>query len=226
LNDEAWGAVCDSLKTHPTLQVLDLLVTVRYTHGEPPAPAVTNSRIQALVDVLKVNTTIHTIRVESCCSEHDIYRESVIPYLEMNQFQPRLLAIQKTRPITYRAKTSAASMMATLTSTATGSFTTAATAAATSAAIPSTTSAAIPSPASASDAFASTPTVTAATAATAATNVATPSIGQKRKACPYCYQGLINSIEVRWGVLIPDAGTLAYAKSEHDETHRTYVSSS
>ena len=36
-------------------------------------------------------------------SKHELFRESVIPYLETNLFRPRLLAIQKTRPIAYRA---------------------------------------------------------------------------------------------------------------------------
>jgi hypothetical protein len=34
----------------------------------------------------------------------NVYRESVIPCLETNRFRPRLLAIQKTRLIAYRAK--------------------------------------------------------------------------------------------------------------------------
>jgi hypothetical protein len=37
-------------------------------------------------------------------SQHELFRQSVIPYLQTNQFRPDLLAIQKTRPITYRAK--------------------------------------------------------------------------------------------------------------------------
>jgi hypothetical protein len=99
-NDETWGAICDSLKTHPTLEVLDLL------GREPPpiSPDVTTSRIQALVDMMKVNTSISTIHVKTCYSETEMYRESVIPYLETNLFRPRLLAIQKTLPIAYRAK--------------------------------------------------------------------------------------------------------------------------
>jgi hypothetical protein len=99
-NDETWGAICDSLKTHPTLEVLDLL------GREPPpmAPDVTTSRIQALVDMMKVNTSISTIHVNTCYSETEMYRESVIPYLETNRLRPRLLAIQKTSPIAYRAK--------------------------------------------------------------------------------------------------------------------------
>jgi hypothetical protein len=100
VSDETWGAVCDSLKTHPTLEVLDL-------QGEPPkapAPDVITSRMQVLVDMLKVNTTIHTIRLDSCYSEHELFRGSVIPNLETRRLRPRLLAIQTTRPMAYRVK--------------------------------------------------------------------------------------------------------------------------
>jgi hypothetical protein len=93
MNDETWFATCDSLKTHPTLQALDLR-----NAGGPLAPAVLKSRIQALVDMLKVNMSIHTIHLCARCSEH------VIPYLETNRLRPRVRAIQKTRPIAYRAK--------------------------------------------------------------------------------------------------------------------------
>jgi hypothetical protein len=65
---------------------------------------VPKSRIQALLDMVKVNMSIHTIQLDSCCSEHELFRGSVIPYLETNLLRPRLLALQKTRPKAYRAK--------------------------------------------------------------------------------------------------------------------------
>jgi hypothetical protein len=68
------------------------------------APDMITTRTQALGDMISVNTLIHTIHVEALFREHEIYQESVIPYLETNRFRPRLLAIQKTRPIAYRAK--------------------------------------------------------------------------------------------------------------------------
>jgi hypothetical protein len=54
--------------------------------------------------MMKVNMSIHTIRLYSCYTEHELYRGSVIPYLETNRFRPRVRAIQKTRSIEYRAK--------------------------------------------------------------------------------------------------------------------------
>jgi hypothetical protein len=119
VSDETWGAVCDSLKKHPTLEDLNLDATSRYMLGETPpvTPDVITSRMQALVDMLKVNLSIHTIHLDSRYSEHEIYRESVIPYLKTNRFRPRLLAIQKTRPIAYRAKVLGRSLLATCTDT-------------------------------------------------------------------------------------------------------------
>jgi hypothetical protein len=70
----------------------------------PLAPAVLQSRIQALVDMVKVNMSIHTIHLHDQFNQHENFRGSVIPYLEMNRLRPRLLAIQQAHPIPYRAK--------------------------------------------------------------------------------------------------------------------------
>jgi hypothetical protein len=101
VSDETWHAICDSLKTHPTLQVLDL--SNAYTAGAM-TPAFIASRIQALLETMKVNLGIHTMRLRAPFSEHELFRESVVPYLLMNRFRPRVRAIQKSRPIPYRAK--------------------------------------------------------------------------------------------------------------------------
>jgi hypothetical protein len=202
MNDEAWGAICNSLKAHPTLELLDL----RWEFGDAaPAPVVLKSQIQALLDMMKVNMSIHTIHLNDCLSQHELFRGSVIPYLETNRFRPRLLAIQRTRPIPYRAKVLGRALLSartdanrfwtllsgnaevafpsrTTTIAAAANLPTPAAAATTTltgslpiaaATVSTATSAATPSTASTSDAFAS----------TAAANAATPSAGQKRRAC-------------------------------------------
>jgi hypothetical protein len=104
-NDETWGAVCDSLKTHPTLEVLNLFATSIYFRLGRSHSDVIASRMQAYVDMMKVNMSINTIHFDSSlCIEQKLFRGSVIPYLETNRLRPRLLAIQKARSITYRAK--------------------------------------------------------------------------------------------------------------------------
>jgi hypothetical protein len=100
VSDETWGAVCDSLKTHPTLEVLNLCPIY---NDATMAPAVVKSRIQALLDMMKGNMSIHTIHLRYHYSERELFRASVIPYLETNRLRPRVRAIQKTRPIPYRA---------------------------------------------------------------------------------------------------------------------------
>ena len=77
-----------------------------------------NSRIalliQALVDMLKVNMSIHTIPWDpNYCSE--IFPGSVVPHLETNKFRPRLLAIQKIRPFPHRVKVLGRALLATRT---------------------------------------------------------------------------------------------------------------
>jgi hypothetical protein len=110
VSDETWGVICDSLKTHPTLEVLDLRATTRDT---ALAPAAITSRIQALLDMLKVNMSIHTIHLDyDLYWQHKLFRGSVIPYFETNRLRPRVRAIQKTRPIPYRAKVLGSALLA------------------------------------------------------------------------------------------------------------------
>jgi hypothetical protein len=67
------------------------------------------------VDMLKVNMSIHTIRIAWYYSKHELFRGSVIPYLEMNRLRPRVRAIQKARPVSYRAKVLGRALIATRT---------------------------------------------------------------------------------------------------------------
>jgi hypothetical protein len=97
VSDETWGAICDSLKTHPTLEFLNL------PSAYITASTVT-SRINVLLKMMKVNTSVHQIELAEQYCGHESFRKSVIPYLETNGLRPRLLAIQKTRPTAYCAK--------------------------------------------------------------------------------------------------------------------------
>jgi hypothetical protein len=159
---------------------------------------VLKSRIQALADMLKVNMSIHTIYLSDRYIEHELFRGSVIPYLETNRLRPRVRAIQKTRPITYRAKVLGRALLAARTEA--NSFwmllsgnpevafasTTASTTAASN--LPThATAAATSNPAAVAATAAVTVTATRAasrTGASAAANVATPTARGKRKARP------------------------------------------
>jgi hypothetical protein len=183
VSDETWGAICDSLKTHPTLEVLNMPSTL---NAAMAGPAAITSRIQALLDLMKVNLSIHTMHLRDQDSKHELFRESVIPYLETNLFRPRLLAIQKTRPSAYRATVLGQALLAVrsdpnrlwmlLSGNAEVAF-------------PSTTTtttpaANIPSPATASAFGASGGATNPVATGGPTANIAAPASGQKRKMCP------------------------------------------
>jgi hypothetical protein len=187
MSDESWGTVCDSLKilTHPTLQVLDLetIYETIYSYGFDRAllKRRTSVLVQALVAMLKVNMSIHTISWNPhCSSSRELMQGSVAPYLETNRFRPRLLAIQRCRPFPYRGKVLGRALLATRTNPnlfwmlLSGN---------TEIIFPSTTPSS-PSPviAAATTNAAVVPATTASAAVAA--NVATPSAGLKRKARP------------------------------------------
>jgi hypothetical protein len=186
MSDETWGAICDSLKTHPTLEVLDMCQMGSAFPDD--APAVLKSRIKAFVDLLKVNTSIHTIDVDALYRQHEFFRESVIPYLKTNRLRPRVRAIQKTRPIAYRAKVLGRALLAVRTDPNRFWMLLSGNA---EVAFPSTTATTTPAanlrtPTTA-DANANTnvaPFVATASTAATSSDVTPAAGGQKRKACP------------------------------------------
>jgi hypothetical protein len=175
MSDEIWDAACDSLETHPTLEVLNLRSREAFL-----APLVLKSRIQALVDMLKTNMSIHTITLDNYYYEHTLFGESVIPHLETNRLRPRLLAIQKTRPIPYRAKVLGKALLSARTDPNRFWMLLSGNA---EVAFPSTTTAAasLPTPATAVATENVAPVVATATAAS---SVVVSAACQKRKACP------------------------------------------
>jgi hypothetical protein len=188
VSDETWGAICDSLKTHPTLEVLNMPST-RIT--AMTGPAAITSRIQALLDLMKVNLSIHTMNLRDQYSKHELFRESVIPYLATNLFRPRLLAIQKTRPIAYRATVLGQALFAVrsdpnrlwmlLSGNAEVAFPSTTTTTTTTTTTPAAN---LPTPATAS-AFGATGGATNPVATGVPTaNIAAAASGQKRKMCP------------------------------------------
>jgi hypothetical protein len=177
---EAWSAICDSLETHPTLEILNLSAT--FTDATM-ASAVLISRILAIVKMLKVSLSIHTIYLPVRYSEHWLFRKSVIPHLETNRLRPRVRAIQKIRPSSYRAKVLERALLSTRTNA--NSFWMLLSGNA-EVAFPSTTpTATLPTPTTAAAAATSNVAPIVATpAATGAPTIygATPTVGQKRKA--------------------------------------------
>jgi hypothetical protein len=209
VSGETWGAVFDSLKAHPTLEVLDLS---RGVFAHPTTfPAALTSRIEGLVEMMKVKMSIHTIRLHGRYSEHELFRGSVSPYLDANRYRPRVRAIQRIRPIAYRANVLGQALLATRTdanrfwmilsgnaevafpsmTTPAADVPTPVTAAVTAAAATSSTESDADVAASVMSALTtnaagslSTATAAGTTATSLVPNIASPAAGQKRKARP------------------------------------------
>jgi hypothetical protein len=135
--------------------------------------------LKSLLDILKVNMSIHTIHLHDQFSEHELFRESVIPYLETNRFRPRLLAIQETRPIACRAKVMGRALLSACTDV--NSFWMLLSGNA-EVAFPSA-AASLPTPATVAATENVAPVVATASITTASSFVASTT-GEKRKACP------------------------------------------
>jgi hypothetical protein len=112
ISDETWDTFFDSLKTHPTLQVLNFQERLGFDGTVPLSPAMLNFRMQALADMLKANISIHTMHWDFRYSEHEIFQGTIVPYLETNRLRPRVRAIQKARPISYRTKVLSRALLA------------------------------------------------------------------------------------------------------------------
>jgi hypothetical protein len=146
------------------------------------------SRIQALVDTMKVNTVIRMTDLDYRYTEHELFRRLVSPYLETNRLRPRLLAIQKARPVAHRAKVLGRALLAVHNDA--NSFWMLLSGYA-EIAFPSTTAtttmvANLPTPAIVGATFTANaaPALAATTSSTAARDVVALAAGRKRKTCP------------------------------------------
>jgi hypothetical protein len=103
ISDENWSILCESLKAHPTLTTLNLLSEASDLSDEQKA-----HRTRAVAEMMKENTVLHTIHFNRGERNHQIYAESILPYLESNLYRPRVLGIKKAdialrRPLLGRA---------------------------------------------------------------------------------------------------------------------------
>jgi hypothetical protein len=73
-------------------------------HQMPTLLQATTGKRLHLVDMMKVNTSINKIHLGGHYTEHELFRGPIVPYLKTNRFRPCVRAIQKARPIAYRAK--------------------------------------------------------------------------------------------------------------------------
>jgi hypothetical protein len=99
INDENWTILCESLKAHPTLLILNL----PSSHARLSDKRTTN-RTRLLAEMVQQNTVLHTIRLSERERDEQIYTQEIRPYLEVNLYRPRVLAVKKTTERPFREK--------------------------------------------------------------------------------------------------------------------------
>jgi hypothetical protein len=93
LSDEIWIALWQSVARHPKLEKL-VLPHVGGTFGYDLAMDTQKTlRMQAMMDVLRVNTVLHTIQLNRDGFDSEILDSIVYPLLLANKYRPRVGAI-------------------------------------------------------------------------------------------------------------------------------------
>jgi hypothetical protein len=98
ISDENWNVLWQSLSCHPKLEILE--VRTRELRGIPEAEK--TRRTQAIVDALRVNTVLHTIRAQWNEYDLEILDNMVHPHLLVNRYRPRVAAIAEARGVWQR----------------------------------------------------------------------------------------------------------------------------
>jgi hypothetical protein len=88
ISDENWDVLWRSVSRHPKLEIID----VRHANLGLPFGQKT-SRAHAIVDALRVNTVLHTIRLRRHKYDLEILDNMVQPRLLVNLYRPRVAAI-------------------------------------------------------------------------------------------------------------------------------------
>jgi hypothetical protein len=100
MNDDNWTILCESLKAHPSLTILNRIGTgPSRSHTEQKA-----HRTQLLAEMVQRNTVLHTIHLFAHQRDEQIYAQMIRPYLEANLYRPRAFAVKKTKEIPLREK--------------------------------------------------------------------------------------------------------------------------
>jgi hypothetical protein len=88
ISDENWDVLWQSVSRHPKLENIDMDTTNRGL-----ADVEKTRRTHAIVDALRVNTVLHTIRLCRNNCDLEILHNMVRPHLLVNMYRPRAAAI-------------------------------------------------------------------------------------------------------------------------------------
>jgi hypothetical protein len=91
IGDENLSVLCESLRAHPTLTILNLMSTRPRRLNDTERA----QRTRVLAEMVQRNTSLHSIKLSADERDKQIYAARVHPYLEINRYRPRVLALTK-----------------------------------------------------------------------------------------------------------------------------------
>jgi hypothetical protein len=93
INNENWTVLCQSLRSHPALETLDLSGTFHY-----PNAGITDAskehRCTCIVNLLQTNTVLRSVHLTREERDETIWSESILPHLQTRTYQPLILEIK------------------------------------------------------------------------------------------------------------------------------------
>jgi hypothetical protein len=104
VSDHDFIVLCDSLESHATVTTLDLSEAQTVTATTAMSQENMTFWLQAIVQLLQVNTVLQTITLPDHLMTADIYHQEITPRLETNRFRLRCLAIQDVSDTDFRVR--------------------------------------------------------------------------------------------------------------------------
>jgi hypothetical protein len=100
ITDEGWYVMCQSVANHPAIESLSLHKTASRSRPTNDTYLVMSEaektyRTQCLVEMLKVNTVVKEIDCLPDERDESIWRNEIVPRLEINKFRPRIGTVKK-----------------------------------------------------------------------------------------------------------------------------------
>jgi hypothetical protein len=93
INDENWKVLCQSLRSHPTLETLDLSGTY-HDLNVGISDASKKHRCNCIVDLLRFNTVLRSVHLTRNERDEIIWSESILLHLETRSYLPLVLEIK------------------------------------------------------------------------------------------------------------------------------------
>jgi hypothetical protein len=105
INDENWTVLCQSLRSHLTLETLDLSSTFLDDDSNATMSGATKThRCTCIVNLLRSNTVLRSIHLTREERDETIWSESILPTLQTRTYQPLVMEIKAVADEPRRSK--------------------------------------------------------------------------------------------------------------------------